>query len=276
MDQTKETLFTTGEFAKLCEIHKKTLFYYDEIGLFKPEIVAANGYRYYSHRQLPLLNIILTLKDLGMPLKEIQAYLQRRTPATMAALLERQQAAVRQEIQALQRIDRALQNRRAQLEEARAIDTSAIALLECPAEILLRSEPITTEDESALTQIIMRHYSACARQNLDSGYSLGAMVAKEHIRPGKSPVYAYFFTKSDAPEAADAPRSFVKSAGLYAIAYLRGDYTQTAEAYDRLRVFLRKHRYDMQDYAYEESLIDEFAAKNPVGYLTRVSIKIAE
>lgn len=273
MEQVKETLFTTGEFAKFCAIHKKTLFYYDEIGLFKPESVAANGYRYYSHRQLPLLNIILTLKELGMPLKEIQAYLRRRTPATMAALLAKQQAAVRREIESLRRIDRALQNRRALLEEARCIDPESIALVTAPAEILLRSEPVATEDESALSQIIMRHYSACARQGLDTGHPLGAMVPKENLQPGRSPAYAYFFTKSDAPEARSAPQSFIKPAGRYAVAYLRGDYTQTGEVYDRLRAFLREHGLEMRDYAYEEGVIDEFAEKNTAKYLTRISLR---
>ena len=44
--------YTTGEFAELCGIKKKTLFHYDDIDLFKPEKVMSNGYRYYSHEQL--------------------------------------------------------------------------------------------------------------------------------------------------------------------------------------------------------------------------------
>lgn len=66
---------TTGQFAKLCQLNKKTLFYYDEIDLFKPSYSSENGYRYYSIFQLDKLALIISLKDLGMSLKEIKTYL---------------------------------------------------------------------------------------------------------------------------------------------------------------------------------------------------------
>ena len=69
----KDNYFSTGEFAKLCNVNKKTLFHYDEIGLFKPEIVKENGYRYYSIYQLEIFDMIYTLRDLGVPLKEIKS-----------------------------------------------------------------------------------------------------------------------------------------------------------------------------------------------------------
>ena len=39
---------TTAQFAKLHEVNKRTLHYYDEIGLFHPLTKAENGYRYYD------------------------------------------------------------------------------------------------------------------------------------------------------------------------------------------------------------------------------------
>lgn len=41
--------FTVGEFAKLHNMKKQTLIFYDKIDLFKPEIINKNnGYRYYT------------------------------------------------------------------------------------------------------------------------------------------------------------------------------------------------------------------------------------
>mgnify|MGYP000569783038 CR=1 FL=1 len=42
---------TTAQFAKLHEVNKRTLHYYDEIGLFRPLTKAENGYRYYDISQ---------------------------------------------------------------------------------------------------------------------------------------------------------------------------------------------------------------------------------
>ena len=39
---------TTAQFAKLHEVNKRTLHYYDEIGLLKPSIVTEARYRLYT------------------------------------------------------------------------------------------------------------------------------------------------------------------------------------------------------------------------------------
>ena len=39
MLKEKAALFTIGQFAALHEINKKTLMWYDEIGLFKPAVI---------------------------------------------------------------------------------------------------------------------------------------------------------------------------------------------------------------------------------------------
>ncbi|MFN2202590.1 MAG: MerR family transcriptional regulator, partial [Caldilineaceae bacterium] len=62
-----------GEFSKLAQVSVKTLRYYDELGLFKAEWVDRySGYRYYSLDQLPRLNRILALRDLGFSLVQIE------------------------------------------------------------------------------------------------------------------------------------------------------------------------------------------------------------
>ena len=39
MEKNKKKLFTTGELASLCNIHRKTLLFYDRLGLIKPEFI---------------------------------------------------------------------------------------------------------------------------------------------------------------------------------------------------------------------------------------------
>ena len=59
MLKEKAALFTIGQFAALHEINKKTLMWYDEIGLLKPACIKENGYRYYSYQQSAALETIL-------------------------------------------------------------------------------------------------------------------------------------------------------------------------------------------------------------------------
>src|SRR6476646_8489928 len=61
-----------GDFARLCQLPVKTLRYYDDLGLITPARVdLMTGYRYYALEQLPRLNRLLALKDLGFSLEQI-------------------------------------------------------------------------------------------------------------------------------------------------------------------------------------------------------------
>lgn len=61
------------EVADLTGVSVRTLHYYDEIGLLKPEEMLENGYRVYSERDLELLQQVLFFRELGFPLKQIKS-----------------------------------------------------------------------------------------------------------------------------------------------------------------------------------------------------------
>ncbi len=66
-------MFSIGEFAMLAHVSHRTLRYYDDIGLLRPHFIdPQTGYRYYTASQLPTLNKILALKQLGLSLEEIK------------------------------------------------------------------------------------------------------------------------------------------------------------------------------------------------------------
>ncbi len=68
-----------GELSRLAQVSVKTLRYYAERGLLLPARVDRyTGYRYYALEQLPRLNRILALKDLGFTLEEIGRMLSER------------------------------------------------------------------------------------------------------------------------------------------------------------------------------------------------------
>jgi Predicted transcriptional regulators len=65
----------TKEFADACGVDRRTLFYYDEIGLLKPARVLENGYREYDESQLPRMGAIRLMAASGLSLKEIAVLL---------------------------------------------------------------------------------------------------------------------------------------------------------------------------------------------------------
>jgi DNA-binding transcriptional MerR regulator len=70
-------LLKIGEFARVGQVSIATLRHYDHYGLLKPTTLdAETSYRYYTLAQLPRLNRILALKDLGFPLEQIAQVLE--------------------------------------------------------------------------------------------------------------------------------------------------------------------------------------------------------
>src|SRR5512136_1668041 len=89
-----------GDFSKLSFVSVRTLRYYEEMGLLKPvEVDRFTGYRYYSVDQLPRLNRILALKDLGFALEQIAQMLDEGVPpAQLRGMLRMKQAEIRQQV----------------------------------------------------------------------------------------------------------------------------------------------------------------------------------
>jgi len=102
-------MFKIGDFSKLSRVTVKTLRFYDELGLIKPaKVDDFSGYRYYTADQLPVINRILALKDLGLSLDEIGKLLERGLSSErFRTVLERKQ----DEIEGRLRTDRELLSR---------------------------------------------------------------------------------------------------------------------------------------------------------------------
>jgi DNA-binding transcriptional MerR regulator len=87
-------MFKIGDFARIAQVTVKALRYYDELGLLRPAHVdACSGYRYYAAGQLPRLNRILALKDMGFSLDAIARLLDDALPvARLRSMLAQKEA----------------------------------------------------------------------------------------------------------------------------------------------------------------------------------------
>jgi DNA-binding transcriptional MerR regulator len=70
-------MYTVKQLSDLAGISVRTLHYYDEFGLLKPESVGANGYRYYGDESLLKLQQILFYRELGLGLSGIKEIVMR-------------------------------------------------------------------------------------------------------------------------------------------------------------------------------------------------------
>lgn len=86
------------------QVSVRTLRHYEEIGLLQPvEIDQWSGYRYYSTSQLPRLNRILRLKDVGLSLEQIGQMLEPDfRPEQLKAMLKQKQAEAHEQLKEIE------------------------------------------------------------------------------------------------------------------------------------------------------------------------------
>jgi DNA-binding transcriptional MerR regulator len=82
------TLLSIGEFAQLTHLSIRTLRRYHDTGLLGPARVdQATGYRYYEAEQIPTAQVIHRLRELDLPLVEVQRVLSSPDPTERADLI---------------------------------------------------------------------------------------------------------------------------------------------------------------------------------------------
>ena len=209
MLKEKAALFTIGQFAALHEINKKTLMWYDEIGLLKPACIKENGYRYYSYQQSAALETILMLRELNVSLDEIKQFMENRTIDNFASLLQEKITELNQTISHLRSIQKILINQQQDMDMLRSLDIAEISLVEKQSRYLVAvdmAENLSFEQE--IERVIAETKKHQLRRLHDASY--GAMLPVEMCirdRPTpdrSSPPTALRSPSSPSPEAAAA------------------------------------------------------------------------
>lgn len=129
--EDKSRLLTIGQFAGLHGINKKTLMWYDEIGLFRPAAVnPVNGYRYYNYHQSALLETILLLRELNASIDEIQNFMKNRSAESMRELIDEKIRELDQELEHLRAVRKTLGNHRQNMDTLLSMDLADITVVE--------------------------------------------------------------------------------------------------------------------------------------------------
>lgn len=103
MNKKNSEYLTIGEVSKLKNVSIKSLHYYDDIGVFKPNYINPDtGYRYYLVEQLPILNIISFCTEVGISLKNWGNYLDEKNNFALDKLLVDAKQLATQKLNAIQ------------------------------------------------------------------------------------------------------------------------------------------------------------------------------
>lgn len=268
MDRNTQKYLTTNQFAKIFNINKKTLIYYDEIDLFKPAFVKENGYRCYTLHQGGLFEVILILKKLGMPLKSIKEYLEKRSPDELAKILSEQKIYIENQINDLNKINNSIKNKLNILNISKNIIFDKMVIENMEEEYMFLSTTVRDKDEITVAKTLFEHSNT-----LYNGFSFGAIITDNDIINGDYLNYSYFYTKIE--KRPKGINYFIKPKGKYLVFYYNGSCLNFNKLYDLAKKYLKDNSLTITGYTYEEYIIDDAASKTPDEYITKFMIQIS-
>lgn len=264
--------FTAGEFAKLCHVKKDTIFYYDKIGLLRPDFIKENGYRYYSPRKFFMFEIISALKEVGTPLKEIKEYTKNRNPELLVHLLKEKQLLLKEELVRIENANRLIENTIDITNSAKDIKINTIYVEQVEEEYyIVQKAKGDNLGEKGYVSSYGKLINYCNENHLGENVAIGEIVLEESIEKG---VFCEDYYTVKTKEKIQSNKIFIKPKGLYGIIYIKGSYDDLGRSYKYLYDNLKKMGYSKFGNLYQEDILNYLSMPNDDEYLMKVSINI--
>lgn len=233
-----------GEFSKLSMVSIKTLRYYDEMGLLKPiSIDRETGYRYYTVDQLPRLNRILALKDLGFSLQQIGQVLNEGVSSEqLRGMLRLKRAELQRQIADEQERMVRIEARLQMIDMEDTMPQYDVVLKQVDAQ-LVASVRDTLASYSEVGHLFDEIYGYLGRFGINGLTSTGAAIwhDDEH-KTSNIDGEAAVFLKSPVP-ASERVRVYELPAATMASVIHKGAYNKFSQAYEAFGRWIEANGY---------------------------------
>ena len=273
MSKENKALFTIGQFAALHGINKKTLMWYDEIGLFKPAAInEENGYRYYNYYQSSVLETILMLRDMKVSLDDIRGFMSCRSAASMKDLLEEKIAELDENIANLKAIRSKLSTRHEDMSDLLRLNLEEISIVSKEPRYLVT---VKTFPDNALEQEIEMVIAQTKKFHLPRMYSAsyGSMLPVSSLYERKFDDYSMLFI--EIPNVVNRKGLHKQPGGKYLQVFCEGSWDKLPLRYEALLQYAERNHLKLSGFAYEIG-INEMVINTMSDYITKIEIPILE
>lgn len=204
-----------GDFSQIGRVSVRMLRHYDDLGLLKPARVDRfTDYRYYTIEQLPRLNRILALKDLGLPLERIADLLQNDLPLEqLQQLLRSKQEELHQQLQDTQARLNRLSAQLDRLEQEGQLSAYDVLVKSVPACCIASARhivPSAPEMPKYRGMLIRQLYAWLKKQNITPiGYEIVLYHIAEYTETNIDMEFSIAIPESSPPRRDSEPTAII-------------------------------------------------------------------
>lgn len=263
----KKELYLIGEISKITGLSNKTLRYYDENSILKPDYVDPNnGYRYYSEYQILKLQNIITLKDNGFSLEEIKKRFDDAESRDMNGFFDIYKKKIEDidiEIENLKNSKKRLQNL---LDEFSYLEVDKIILKCLPEKFLYNLDIITNKD---LNNSIFDIYKIIEASVECGSAHLGKQFKLLNSKGCSSEKISEFLLFKNENYLKNIEK--IKKNEYITIRYRYGN---REEALKKILDYISLNKINVEPVIYEIDIINSFLSRNKNEYITEIQIPI--
>ncbi|MDR7240855.1 MerR family DNA-binding transcriptional regulator [Neobacillus drentensis] len=274
MNKKNGKYLTTGEFAKLCNVNKQTLIFYDQIGLLSPILKNEKRYRFYSIHQIDLFFVIDLLKDLSMSLNDIQQYIQNKSPESFLSLMYQKKEEIVKKRQEIEMKERMVEAKIALMEKASHLNFHQVTLEQFPETTLYLSRNIENINNEEFVEVVSDFINELNVSHLDTGYPIGVITKREQLLKGEFTNYSYLYIEQPNPKEGYPYFKSVK--GDFLSGYHIGDEKTIHKTYKRLFSEMERLNLALGDYVFEEYIYDTVVMNHKEHYVTKIMIQVEQ
>ena len=264
---------TVSQFAKLHNVNKRTLHYYDEIGIFSPDYKGENGYRYYDYMQGVDFEYIKMLKELNMGLDEIKKYIDSPNEEDFKEIADVKIKEIDREIRILNRRREVLEDKLNKLNKCDEVrKKNSIKVIDCEEQKFFFT-PFKFEDDD-LKQLIAHIKDVWTVDEYCKG--IGSFVSVDKIKRGEFEEYdGLFIEMLEDMESKNTKNTIIKPKGKYICAYHMGDWDTLPNFYGEIVKYAEENNLTLVGYSFEIGMND-FAISDMGDYITQIMIRVEE
>ncbi len=268
----KDKLLTIGQFAAMHGINKKTLMWYDEIGLFKPAVInPENGYRCYNYHQSPALETILLLRELDVSINEIQDFMKNRSAGSLKCLLEKKTADLDMQIAHLQAVRTTLCAHHQNMDTLLNMDISEISIIEKEEHCLVTVDVDRNTSFEQEVELITAETEKFRLGRLHKA-SYGSMISVSDLQNGSFDNYSRLFI--EIPFLPCQAGLHIMPKGRYLRAFHKGEWSGIPKRYQEILDYAREHNLTLYGFSYEMG-INENVIDRIEDYIVQIEIPVS-
>lgn len=261
-------MYKIKEFSIISRTTIKTLRYYEKEGLLIPKSINKNnGYRYYGTEQLSILNKILSLRQIGLSIKDIKVYLNNKSNDILYKRKKDIIDTINLYNLQLSKINYMLEDKEMNEE---------IVLKKLPKCSVYYMEGVI-KDYSELTNFILSTGEECLKINpnikcVSPDYCYINYLDKEYKEKDIHVRYAQAVIEKGIE---NDKIKFMDLDEVEAVSILhKGDYARLGESYSKIFSYIEKNNYEVIDFPRECYIDGMWNKDNVEDYLTEIQIPV--